>query len=411
MDNTLHHRGIPVLRLLDPDRIARLNRLYEKLRALDADADKEQERYGAAAQAPEATLCCAVEYERGSLAHIPQRILDVDYGCGDPTGYAGEGMTVVDLGSGSGKHAFMIARKVGPAGRVIGVDKTPQMLDLARGAVAEVTATLGHETPNVEFRRGHIENLWLDLDVLGRWLEGHAVDGYDALDSLDQELAAHPLVANDSVDLVVSNCVLNLVDDARKGQLLREVFRVLRRGGSVAISDIVADRDIPAIMKADAALWTGCISGAFRRDRFLDAFASAGFHGITEVASRFWKRVHGINFFSVTVRAWKGKQGPCYETHRSAMYRGPFSRVVDDDHHVFDRGLFVPVCEKTAELLAREPYGSSFHVTPRLEDPAKKIPFDCSDGGSTVRNLTSEQQTLLDGLIDQGACCEGEGCC
>ena len=133
---------------------------------------------------------------------------------------------------------------------------------------------------------------------------------------------------------------------------------------------------------------------------------------MTEVSSRFWKRVGGINFFSVTVRAWKGKQGPCHETYRSAMYRGPFSRVVDDDLHVFDRGVFLPVCEKTAELLAREPYSAHFLVTPALDDPAKELPFDCSPAASRdVRTLDPERQSTLDGLIDQGACCEDDGCC
>jgi hypothetical protein len=158
----------------------------------------------------------------------------------------------------------------------------------------------------------------------------------------------------------------------------------------------------------------------FRRDRFIDAFAQAGFHGMAEVSSRFWKRVGGINFFSVTVRAWKGKQGACYETYRAAMYKGPFSRIVDDDHHVFDRGVFTPVCEKTAELLQKDPYAEHFHVTPRLEDPAGRIPFDCSPTASAPaangdrahgRDLSPDQRDLLNGLIDQGACCEGEGGC
>lgn len=400
------------LKLEDPERIRRLNDLYRDLCDLIRDdGDDEQRRYGAAAAAPEDALCCAVEYDRSMLAHIPQRVLDIDYGCGDPTGYAEEGMTVLDLGSGSGKHAFMIAKKVGPEGRVIGVDKTPQMLALSRGAVDEVMTELGYGAPNVAFRRGHIENLRIDLDVLDRALDRGEVSGYEDLERIEKAIAAAPLVESGTVDLVVSNCVLNLVKDGRKQKLIEELYRVLKKDGSVAISDIVADRDVPTEMKNDAHLWTGCISGAFRRDRFLEAFAAVGFHGVTEVSSRFWKRVGGINFFSVTVRAWKGKQGPCYETYRSAMYRGPFSKVVDDDQHVFDRGTFIPVCEKTAELLTRAPYAEHFHVTPALEDPAKKLPFDCGPGAPAARDLDDAQRSMLDGLIDQGACCEGDGCC
>jgi len=394
---------------LDPDRIRRLNEFHQEV-ALLLGSDREQERYGGAALETEEALCCPVEYNPEDLRHIPERILKVDYGCGDPTVHAQAGMAVLDLGSGSGKHVFMIARKVGPRGRVIGIDKTPAMLDLARGAIPEVTRKLGYEQANMEFRHGHIENLLIDKDRLVAWLGQHTLETYEDLEILEQHLLAAPLVPSGSIDLAVSNCVLNLVHDQRKERLLRELFRVLKRGGSVAISDIVSDRDVPAELKEDAALWTGCLSGAWRRDRFMDAFGSVGFHGMAEVKSYFWKRVSGINFFSVTVRAFKGKQGPCYETLRSAMYKGPFSRVVDDDHHVFERGVFVPVCEKTANLLDRAPYQGHFYVTPALEDPARKLPFDCS-GREVKRELTSEQQRNLDQLIDRGACCEGEGCC
>lgn len=393
--------------LQDPARLERLNRLLHEVRALLAP-DRAQERYGQAAGEVEEALCCPVEYNPRDLDHIPRRVLEVDYGCGDPTVWAEPGMAVLDLGSGSGKHAFMIARRVGPEGRVVGVDKTPPMLELARGAVPDVMRNLGHEKPNVEFRHGHIENLRIDKDRLLAWLRRHPLRTYDDLELLERELEADPMIPEGSMDLVVSNCVLNLVADDRKEQLLREIFRVVRRGGGVVISDIVSDRPVPAELKQDPELWTGCLAGAWPRERFLDAFGGAGFHGMVEAGSSFWKRVHGINFHSVTVRAWKGKQGPCYETWRTAMYRGPFSRVEDDDHHVFERGRFVPVCDKTAELLEREPYKGRFHVTPRLEDPAKRIPFDCSGGG---RSLDPEKEARLNQLIDQGACCEGESCC
>ncbi len=371
---------------LDPDRIRQLNALADALPRFLEKEDQEQQRYGDAATKVVDELCCAVSYDGQAMDHIPQRILEIDYGCGDPTVYAEEGMSVLDLGSGSGKHAFMIARKVGPKGRVIGIDKTAQMLELSRGAVAEVTAALGYDQANVVFRRGHIEDLRVDLDDLEDYVARHPIASYDDLDDLDRHVAAHPMVADASVDLVVSNCVLNLVRDEAKSQLIREIFRVLKRHGSVAISDIVSDREIPDALKNDLDLWTGCLSGAWRRDRFLDAFAEAGFHGIREESSRLWKTVEGINFFSVTIRAWKGKQGPCYETRRSAMYRGPFSRITDDDGHTYLRGRFHPVCEKTAELLSRPPYADHFVVTKAQVSPDEKIPFDCS-GGSTLAGV------------------------
>src|SRR5437660_1542566 len=128
-----------------------------------------------------------------------------------------------------------------------------------------------------------------------------------------------PLVADESIDCVVSNCVLNLVRPEDKPRLFAEVFRVLRRGGRAAISDIVADEDVPADLQADPELWSGCISGALREDAFLAAFEAAGFHGIrlAERRAEPWRIVRGIEFRSVTVVAYKGKQGPCLERNQA----------------------------------------------------------------------------------------------
>ena len=394
----------------DPERVRRLNGLRDEiLRVLEADATME--RYGAAADESEDALCCPVEYDREALAHIPKAILDIDYGCGDPTVFARPGQTVLDLGSGSGKHCFMISKAVGPDGRVIGVDKTPEMLAKSREAIPEVMKNLGYPAPNVEFRYGHIENLALNKDRLLELLAERPIKGYEDLDAIDSDLASVPLIENDSVDLVVSNCVLNLVEDGLKQRLIDEIFRVLRRGGEIAISDIVADRAIPKELKDDDDLWSGCLSGAWQRDEFVQAFARAGFYGMHEVKAYFWKRVEDINFYSVTIRAFKGKQGPCYETYRAALYKGPFAHVADDDQHDFARGVWTPVCDKTAEILSREPYASSFIVTPALEDAAKKLPFDCS-GGAGERRWSGEQHQRLNALVDEGACCDDEsGCC
>ncbi|MEE9391235.1 MAG: methyltransferase domain-containing protein [Planctomycetota bacterium] len=393
----------------DESRLARLNAFRREILALLAEEDATVDRYGAAAEASEAELCCPVSYDPAALSHIPKEILDIDYGCGDPTVFAEDGQTVLDLGSGSGKHCFMIAKKVGPKGRVIGIDKTPQMLEKSSAAIPEVMSNLGFTDPNVEFRCGHIENLKIDRSQLLELIETQPLETYDDLEALETKLAK-PLVASESVDLVVSNCVLNLVDDERKRQLFREIFRVVKKGGGVAISDIVADRPIPEDMKQDDDLWTGCLSGAFQRHEFHQVFERAGFHGMQEAKSSFWKTVGGINFFSVTILAQKGKQGPCYETYRQALYEGPFSEIRDDDGHVFQRGLWTPVCQKTAELLQQKPYVGHFLVTPALEDPAKKIPFDCGTPGGG-RDLPADIAAQLQSITESGACCTDEGCC
>lgn len=406
-------------RLLSPERVEELNELARLVRELDLE-DAEQRRYGAAAARPEACLCTPVDYALDA-SHIPARILEVDYGCGDPTPHARSGEVVLDLGSGSGKHCFLMARAVGAEGCVIGVDKTPAMLALARGAVSEVTHALGYPRDNLSFRRGHIENLRWDLDRLEDELRRQPVNGYEDLATLADRLDRTPLVATASVDLVVSNCVLNLVADARKPSLFRELYRVLRPGGRAVIADIVAERPVPPALKQDEELWTGCVAGALPRAAFLQAFAAAGFHGVEELHAFHWRTVEGIAFHSVTVRAFKGKEGPCHETYRSALYRGPFSTVQDDDGHTFVRGQAVAVCEKTARLLTREPYAGHFWVSDALVDPAHELPFDCISGrrGELPPDVAAQAQRRP-GLVSPassgasaaaGSCDPRAGCC
>jgi arsenite methyltransferase len=267
-------------------------------------------RYAEAAGAVEPALCCSPTYPSRYLEVIPQEIIDRDYGCGDPTPYARPDETVVDLGSGGGKACYILAQVVGPAGRVIGIDCNDAMLALARRHQTDVAARLGFG--NVEFRRGLIQDLALDLDLLAAELPRRPVQNladWLALRELEDQLRRErPLVPNASVDCVVSNCVLNLVRPQDRVQLFGEVFRVLRDGGRAAISDIVSDRDVPEALRRDPTLWSGCISGAFREDRFVTAFEQAGFQDaqIVQRQAEPWQIVAGIEFRSITVLAHKG---------------------------------------------------------------------------------------------------------
>ena len=236
-------------------------------------------RYSEAAQAREANLCCAVTYDSKYLEVIPTEIQERDYGCGNPAEFVREGETVLDLGSGGGKICYIAAQIVGPRGRVIGVDMNDQMLALAEKYRAEIGDRLGYR--NVEFRRGRIQDL-------------------------------RPVVADETVDVVLSNCVLNLVRPEDKHQLFAEIFRVVRHGGRVAISDIVSNADVPLEMQRDPQLWSGCISGALREEEFVAAFERAGFQG-TQIVKRDatpWRVVQGIEFRAVTVLASKGVPTP-----------------------------------------------------------------------------------------------------
>src|SRR5439155_9502124 len=126
----------------------------------------------------------------------------------------------------------------------------------------------------------------------------------------------------------VSNCVLNLVEPRAKRQLFGEIFRVLKRGGRAVISDIVSDEDVPDHLQNDPELWSGCISGALTEEAFLKAFSEAGFYGIRilKFDEKPWRAVEGIEFRSVTIEAWKGKQGPCFERNQAVIYKGPFAK-------------------------------------------------------------------------------------
>jgi ubiquinone/menaquinone biosynthesis C-methylase UbiE len=192
----------------------------------------------------------SVLYDEAAGAEIAESALAASLGCGVPTAVAElhEGETVLDLGSGAGADVLISARRVGPTGKAIGLDMTDEMLDLARANAAEA----GVE--NAEFRKGYLEDM--------------------------------PL-ADASVDVVISNCVINLSGD--KPQVLREAARVLRPGGRFAVSDVIADPDMDEATRAEMAAWTGCVAGALTEDEFRSALESAGF---ADVEIRETHRVH-----------------------------------------------------------------------------------------------------------------------
>ena len=342
-----------------------------------------RERYAAAAKASEAALCCPVNYDPQYLKIIPAEVIEKDYGCGDPSRHLHPGETVLDLGSGTGKICFIASQVVGAQGKVIGVDMTDDMLEVARRNAPIVAERVGYA--NVEFRKGRIQDLALDLELLDAELRRHPIAdaaSYLGADDLAADLRVkHPLIATESVDVVVSNCVLNLVETRMKRQLFAEIFRVLRRGGRAVISDIVSDEDIPLDLQNDPMLWSGCISGAYTEQGFIEAFAEAGFHGIEVLKydTAPWQTVAGIEFRSVTIQAWKGKQGPCFERNQAVIYKGPFRKVLDDDGHAMERGKRYAVCDKTFQLCQQAPYREHFaFIEPRLSiSPETAQPFDC----------------------------------
>lgn len=373
------------------------------------------QRYAKAAEEREPALCCPVIYRQELLEVIPQEIIDRDYGCGDPSPFVKPGDTVLDLGSGGGKLCYIASQLVGPEGRVIGVDCNDTMLNLARQYQSEVASRIGYD--NVSFRAGMIQDLQLDLELYTAERNKLSSTGLDRIleeRTLEQRLSnEQTMIASDSVDCVVSNCVLNLVQPKDRVQLFQEVFRVLKAGGRAAISDIVSDEDSPEHLRNDPTLWSGCISGAWREDEFLEEFARAGFQGmhLAKREDKPWQTVEGIEFRSVTVVAYKPDDGPCLERNQAVIYRGPFSQVCDDDGHTYYRGQRMAVCDKTYRMLKNSDLVDSFFFI----DPYQEIPLNEAKLSDCVERIRSPRETkgqLYQLTSDNSEdCCGGESCC
>jgi len=187
-------------------------------------------------------------YSSQELGELPESVTDVALGCGNPTAIAGlkQSEVVLDLGSGGGIDCFLAARQVGPQGRVIGLDMTPEMIKLARQNAKKVGAT------NVEFRYGEMEDMPLP---------------------------------DESVDVIISNCVINLSPD--KGKVFSEAYRVLRPGGRLAVSDIVTYGPLPEVVRSNLEAWAGCVAGALDETVYLDKMRQAGFAGVEVTARNF----------------------------------------------------------------------------------------------------------------------------
>lgn len=195
--------------------------------------------------------CCSSDsslYPADLLATLPEGESAVSYGCGDPITLASlqPGQTVLDLGSGAGLDCFFAAQKVGETGRVIGVDMTPEMIERARSSAQRLNIR------NVDFRQGYLEDL---------------------------------PVASETVDVIISNCVINLSPD--KSRVFAEAFRVLKPGGKMAVFDIVTDGPLPDAIKQSLSAWAGCVAGAVEARDYVSMMEAVGFSDISIVPVYF----------------------------------------------------------------------------------------------------------------------------
>ena len=320
------------------------------------------------------SACCSIDamppYLKTLLAQIHPEVLERFYGCGSPLPPALEGMTVLDLGCGTGRDCYLLSKLVGPKGRVIGVDMTPEQLEVAVRHQQWHAERFGYE--NVEFLHGHIENL-------------HTVG-----------------IADNSIDVVVSNCVINLSPE--KTQVLAEIFRVLKPGGELYFSDVFADRRIPSKLRQDPVLLGECLGGALYWEDFRRILQSLGCPDVRKVKQNpisiddpeIYAKIGMIKFESITVRAFKMPlEDRCEDFGQVAVYLGgieqhPHSFELDDHHH-FETGRPLRVCGNTADMLAGSRYGQYFQV---LGDKSNHFGlFDCVPG------------PLSETIKADGACC------
>ncbi len=261
-----------------------------------------REFYSERAATTDASIRNPVHYSDEEAGFIPEEARLRAYGCGSPVGEAAlvEGETVVDLGSGAGAECFVAARAVGPRGRVIGVDMTAEMLALARQTSVKVAERLGYS--NVEFVEGFLEDIPLE---------------------------------SRSADVVVSNCVVNLSRNKRR--VFQEIFRILKPGGRIVISDVATETEPPLEVRSDHRLIGECIGGAQVQDYLFGMLRDTGFQGARALKRFPYRSVGGHDFHSLTFAA--SKPPAASSAPMDVVYAGPFRAVVLDDGTVLNRGV------------------------------------------------------------------------
>ncbi|MFW6170053.1 MAG: DUF5714 domain-containing protein [Planctomycetota bacterium] len=313
--------------------------------------------YARAAETPKEDIRNPVHYAAELISHIPEESRVRSYGCGSPVLDADleKGEYVVDLGSGSGVECFIASRVVGARGKVIGVDMLDAMLELSQTGAVGVADNLGYR--NLEFRKGYLEQLPLQDGV---------------------------------ADVVISNCVMNL--STHKRRLFSEVFRVLKPGGRLLVSDVVCETDPPASIRNDARLRGECIGGALAERDLFGLLAESGL-GAARVLKRFpYRTVDGHPFYSLTFRAVK----PSRTDTARAIYRGPLSGVTLRDGTYVAAGVVSEV--PTAEIAGLD--GEFF----RLDEAGNVINVDL--GQSCCRGAAPEDETPPS---QEGSCCAPSG--
>ncbi|MEK9629929.1 MAG: methyltransferase domain-containing protein [Nitrospinota bacterium] len=324
------------------------------------------------------SACCVADtmpdYLRAYLPNIHEEVQSRFYGCAStfPTGLYGK--TVVDLGCGSGRDCYLLAQVVGPEGLVIGVDMTEEQLAVARKHVTYHTNKFNLDKPNVDFRKGWIE----DLSTAN--------------------------LEDNSVDVVISNCVINLSPD--KESVFREIFRVLKPGGELYLSDIFTGRRVPEPLTKDPVLLGECLGGALYTEDFRRLLAKVGCLDVRTISKTpitlnnedIQRKAGMIDFYSMTVRSFNCDfEDICENFGHVAYYQGSIPEFPHgftlDNHHYFQTGVPVPICGNTYKMLNESRFSEHFKLTGNFS--THYGPFDCS--------VVTQQEGIPSN--GNGACC------
>ena len=332
-----------------------------------------KEYYGEVLKSKEDLLtsaCCPIDAMparlRPFMANIHEEVQSKFYGCGSPIPPAIKGLTVLDLGCGTGRDVYLLSQLVGEEGKVIGVDMTDNQLEVARRTLDWHMDKFGFKKPNVEFQQGYIEQL--------------------------------SMIEDNSIDVVTSNCVINLSPD--KPAVFKEIFRILKPGGELYFSDVFTGRRVPEDLTNDPVLFGECLSGAMYIEDFRRMLRDVGCLDYRVVSKgpielhdpEVVRKAGMIDFYSLTIRTFKCDfEDICEDYGQVAYYNGTMEEsshaFMLDDHHLFKTGQPMPVCGNTAAMLSETHYGEHFRV--EGDKVTHYGAFDCSPALANVDSNAS----------------------
>jgi arsenite methyltransferase len=360
--------------------------------------DQVQQYYGKTLQGSQdlqTNACCTddamPEFLKPILSNIHDEVMMRYYGCGLVAPELLKGVSILDLGSGSGRDCYALAQLVGESGSVVGVDMTDEQLDVANRHIDYHREKFGYATANTRFKKGYLEQ----LDQLG--------------------------FAPNSFDIIVSNCVINLCQD--KAAVLKQAFDLLKPGGELYFSDVYSDRRVPASLVDDPLLYGECLSGALYWNDFINLAKQAGFadprlvqdRPITIDNAKISEKIGHISFYSATYRLFKlpELESHCEDYGQAVIYRGTIEHLPEafalDSHHKIETGKVFPVCGNTWRMLHDTRFSEHFqfigdftHHYGIFDGCGTSIPFSQNKAIGSSATATA---TTFTSSATSGACC------